>query len=1177
MSQPIKPGTTACFSLKRSSRVARRLASRLLLLLVSAIFVTTDNPVVWGLPDGQPPAGVKNDGARDPQVAMLEINKPIERELAADETHAYQLTLIAGQYARVLIDQRRIDVAVAAFGPDGKKLFDTDMCRVGETEPLSLIAETDGRYQLELRSSDKTAPKGQYVIELKELRAASEADKRASAAERLVVEGVRLDTEATADSWKQAIEKYRQSIPLWRAAKDGLWEATALYLMANTCIKIGEKQQALEAGNQALALAQAAVQGATEEQRRQSLKVQANTLNILGRVHNELGDRQKALDFFNQALPLRVSAKDLSGQIVTLNDMGEIYYSIGDYQKAADLFNQSLPLAKALGDRKNEGEILNNICVIQDILGEHRKSIDTCKQSLAIRREMNDRLGEATTLNNLGGSYSHIGEYQQTLDAYLQSRAIHKERGDRRGEAIAISNIGWLYDTLGEYEKAADYYNLCIDIFRKNGDQYRYANALNNLAVTYMNRKDFRTALDLALQALALRGDDRSGRAISLNNIAGAYFYLGDKQKALDYYNQSLAIHRTVNETLHFAITLTHLGDLHRELGNFDKAIGYLDESLQLARTTGNRNVEATTLYDRARLECDRGNLAEAKRRIDEALADVEYLRLTVKNYQQRATLLAFFRKYHEFNVDLLMRLHRERPSEGFEVAAFQASETGRARSLLDMLAEARAEIRQGVDPALLERERRLREAISDGADRQTRLIAGKRGQDQIATATKELEALTTEYDQVEAQIREASPRYAALTQPAPLSLTEIQTRLLDNETVLLEYALGDEKSYLWAVTPASIRSFELPKRSVVESAAREAYELLTARNRMVSAETLEQRRKRIEQADAEYLKQAAALSRMLLGPVAAELKGKRLVIVGEGLLHYTPFAALPAPDAPEGVAPAPLIADHEIITLPSASVLGVLRRESGRRQTIDKMVAVFADPVFTPGDPRVGGTAKNQGPSSSTDTSASEVNRSASESGLRDFARLRFSRQEADEVRRLTANGKQFEALDFAANRATATRAEMEKFAIIHFATHGLINNQHPELSGVVLSLVDEQGRAQNGFLRLYDIYNLKLNADLVVLSACQTALGKEVRGEGIIGLTRGFMYAGARRVVASLWQVDDRATAELMKRFYQAMLGGGMKPAAALRSAQTEMWRDKRWQAPYYWGAFTLQGDWQ
>jgi CHAT domain-containing protein len=347
----------------------------------------------------------------------------------------------------------------------------------------------------------------------------------------------------------------------------------------------------------------------------------------------------------------------------------------------------------------------------------------------------------------------------------------------------------------------------------------------------------------------------------------------------------------------------------------------------------------------------------------------------------------------------------------------------------------------------------------------------------------------------------------------------------------------------------------------------------MTARNRVVANETPEQRSLRIEQAEAEYQKASLVLSRLLLAPAAAQLKNRRLVIVGEGLLQYTAFAALPVPDAPSQ----PLIATHEIITLPSASVLGVLRREFAARKPSDKTLAVFADPVFDKDDPRIRLAGKGRAEGVAETASVGEVKRSATESGLQDFIRLRFSRQEAEQILRLASEGKRLEAIDFEASRATVTNPELARYRIVHFATHGLINNQHPELSGVVLSLVDRDGRPQNGFLRLYDIYNLKLGADLVVMSACQTALGKEIKGEGLMGLTRGFMYAGVPRVVASLWQIDDRATAELMRRFYEGMLVKGLRPAAALSAAQASMWKDKRWQSPYYWGAFTLQGEWK
>ena len=545
----------------------------------------------------------------------------------------------------------------------------------------------------------------------------------------------------------------------------------------------------------------------------------------------------------------------------------------------------------------------------------------------------------------------------------------------------------------------------------------------------------------------------------------------------------------------------------------------------------------------------------------------VEKLRTRVTSQQLRTSFFASVQQLREFYIDLLMRLHKENPSQRLDAAAFNASETGRARSLLELLNEANAEIHRGVDPKLLERKRNLEESIAAKAESQARSFSEKTAKERAAAA-EELALLTSEYDQVEARIRDTSPQYAALIQPVPLKLEEIQQQVLDDETLLLEYSLGEQKSFLWAVTPDSIKTYELPNRAIIEPLARRVYELLTARNQRVANETLEQRRQRLESTDAEYLKAATSLSQTLLGPAAAELKNKRLLIVSDGVLQFVPFAGLPDPNNAQ-----PLMLDHEIVTAPSTAVVALLRQETRNRKPAPKTLAVFADPVFSNDDPRVL-TARLAHAARDEKTDAV---RSASEVGLDDLRRLRFSRQEADEITRYATNDLKLEAVDFQANRTLATSAELGQYQIVHFATHGLINNTHPELSGVVLSLVDEKGRPQNGFLRLYDLYNLKLSADLVVLSACQTALGKEIRGEGLVGLTRGFMYAGAPRVVASLWQIDDRATAEFMKRFYQGMLGQKLRPAAALRAAQASMSKDPRWHQPHYWAAFTLQGEWK
>ncbi|HYE75996.1 MAG TPA: CHAT domain-containing protein, partial [Blastocatellia bacterium] len=588
-------------------------------------------------------------------------------------------------------------------------------------------------------------------------------------------------------------------------------------------------------------------------------------------------------------------------------------------------------------------------------------------------------------------------------------------------------------------------------------------------------------------------------------------------------------------------------------------------------------------LLDFARLEERTGNLNAAREYGENAINIIESQRESFSNDELRASFAAGSRGFYDFQIGLLMKLHALDRTKGNDAIAFQLSERSRARGLLNVLNEARAEVMQGGDRTLLEREKRLRVQINDKARRLTQALSSKASEKRGEAIEKELNTLLADLQTVRAQIRISSPRYAALTQPQPLAVKELQAKLDDN-TVLLEYALMPERSFLWAVSRNAFKSYEVPKHSEIETLSRRAYELFTRSH------------ERAIRGQAQLA--AAELSQKILGPVAAELKGKRLIIVGDGALQYVPFAALPEPANIEKGAvdektilhpltsnPQPLIINHDLVYLPSASLLSLLGQERGSVKQAEKTIAVLADPVFQLNDQRVTKSlvARNS-PQVNTATLMAQtrggfdqLTRSASETGTAGFARLPYTRQEAEAIFSLTSTRDGLKALDFKANRESATSKELSQYRILHFATHGLINSQHPELSGLVLSLVDEKGEPQDGFLRLHDIYNLNLNADLVVLSACRTALGKEVNGEGLIGLTRGFMYAGAKSVIASLWDVRDEATAELMKRFYHNMLKQGQLPSAALRAAQISVLQEPRWSAPYFWAGFTMQGAWK
>jgi CHAT domain-containing protein len=576
--------------------------------------------------------------------------------------------------------------------------------------------------------------------------------------------------------------------------------------------------------------------------------------------------------------------------------------------------------------------------------------------------------------------------------------------------------------------------------------------------------------------------------------------------------------------------------------------------------------------------------LNDARAFTQSAIEVIESLRTKVASQELRASYFASVRQHYELYMDVLMQLDKARPTEGFAAAAFAVSEKARARSLLESLQEARADIRQGVDVALLERERLLQQTIYGKTARHAQVLGSSSDAAEAEALSKEIDRLSIEYEGVRSQIRSSSPRYAALTQAQPLSLNKIQQQVLDDGSLLLEYSLGDERSYVWAITRSDTFTYELPGRAEIETAARNVYASLTA-SQPLAGDTLEQTQVRVAKANEQLPAQIAQLSRIVLGPVSSQLGKKRLLIVPDGALQYVPFQILTAsvPTNPGSAETSvvtearALVLDHEIVNEPSASTLALLIDDTAARKQAANTIAVFADPVFEADDPRI--NSANQ----KDNSAVSQVQETDSHRALRDVGvaqdgghipRLQASRLEAEAIMSVTPWWSGLQATGFEASRATVMRPDIGNYRILHFATHGLLNDEHPELSGVVLSLFDEKGQQQEGFLRLHDIYNLKLPVDLVVLSACNTGLGKDVRGEGLIGLTRGFMYAGASSVVASLWKVDDEATAELMRYFYGFMLKDGLSPAAALRKAQVSMSQQKRWQSPYYWSGFIIQG---
>jgi CHAT domain-containing protein len=895
-----------------------------------------------------------------------------------------------------------------------------------------------------------------------------------------------------------------------------------------------------------------------------------------------------AIEKYRQALAFYQSAGDRPREALTLYIIGSALWNANEFRKAIVPLSAAVSLFRSLADRAMEASTLSIMGSADGALGDMQIASEHYEQALVAARAAEDRAREGSILNNIGKIYDDQADWQKSREHYQQALLIFRDLGDQIREAIALKNIGRAWFGLTDFDKALDFYRQALALDRLTHSKANEAYTLDNIGLAYATSGRNQLALEFYTQALALWKEvgDRRGESSALNHLGAAYSALGEPQKALGYLQSSLQIIRAIEDRWREATTLGNLGDVYISLGQLQPAIDYYDQSLTIMHAVGDHQYEARMLYSIARAERERSNLAAARQQIEAAIPLFEQARSRVNSPQERAAYFAAQQGAYAFYIDLLMQMHRRDPSAGHDATAFGISERARARSLLEMLAESRADIRQGIDPTLLAREHGLIRQLNAKVERLMPLVGRRSAQEQVEALNKEIRQLESDYEQLQTDIRRNNPHYAAIVQPQPLDVKAIQQQVLDGDTMILEYALGKPRSYLWAITRDAVNGYELPGEEQITQAAQHVLNRLTARSRSVTGETPAQRRARLAAAETQLPEAARSLGAMILGPVASQLNRQRLVIVADGALQYIPFAMLPAPDSRRAE---PLIVAHEIISLPSASTLAVQRRELADRQPAPRMVAVIADPVFSLSDERLKATVVNApnnqskaAAAATSDETARLLEHLAQDAataplgGMR-IPRLPFTRREAEQIMAVAPPETSLQAVDFKANRAIATGGELKAYRYVHFATHGYLDSERPGLSALVLSLIDEQGKPQAGFLRADEIYNLALPAELVVLSACQTGLGKAIKGEGLVGLTRGFMYAGAARVVVSLWSVNDKATAELMAKFYERMLKQGQRPAAALRAAQVEMLRQRSWQSPYYWAAFILQGEWR
>jgi CHAT domain-containing protein/tetratricopeptide (TPR) repeat protein len=1047
--------------------------------------------------------------------------------LAGGAARRHTLDVEAGHYARVVVEQRGIDVVVTLRDPQGRSLavVDSPNARRG-TEPVSWIAETSGAHQVEVASRDTYAVAGAYEVRVESLRAAGPRDPDRVGLDRLLAEGARLLFERKAESSRTGLAACEDALRLARRVEDGPQLARALQVKGLLQRQLGDRRAALKTQQARLAL----------HRSRGERPGEADSLNQLALLHWQLGESETSLPLFHQALERLRNQGERDGELSVLNNLALVLRSQGRLHEALAEARKALALMQDSG-HPGLPTALNNVGSLLDVLGDPHGALGYFGQALEAFRRAGRERDTADTLSNVAFAHQQLGRPQDALRTFDQALRLARERGDRRAEAAILQNMGSLHRGLGSLDAAKEYLEAALSIHVEAGQRRAEAEVLHELARVHLRQGSEPRALERLRRASDIWDAlaDPRGRAINLSETAAVLLTRGRAAEALPPLEQALALHRTSGALQGEAIALGQVAHARWRLADRPAARQAFQQALDLWTRGGNRPRQADTRRSLALLEKEEGRLEDARAHVEAALDIVETMRSGLLRTDLRTSLQGLNRDAYELYIEVLMDLHAAAPQAGHDARALAAAERLRARSLLDLLAESRTELRRDTDPALQERLRAVQEQVGALADEELfRERPTGRGE-----RRRRLDELLREHAELEARARERSPRYAALLSPPTLGLEEVRAQVLDGESLLLVYVLGERRSFLWALSATSLASFPLPPRGEIEAAVR------TVRLRWTSP------------GGGEGTPEARRLSQIVLGPAARLPWPRRLVVVADGALQYVPFSALPWPGQD-----APLLARHEVVSIPSVSSLALLR--GAPRTPPSRLLAVFADPVFDRTDPRVPGTPA--GPTTH-----------APEPGGPRFLRLGASRREAEGLLSLAGADLRYSALGFQATRSAALDPGLADYRYVHFATHSTVDPVRPELSGIVLSLVGPQGQDVDGVLRLYDIFDMRLGADLVVLSACETALGPDVRGEGLTGLVRGFMHAGAPRVVASLWRVPDAATAALMRRFYEGLLVRNRAPAAALREAQMALRATARWRHPHHWAGFVLHGEWR
>lgn len=846
-------------------------------------------------------------------------------------------------------------------------------------------------------------------------------------------------------------------------------------------------------------------------------------------------DLRRSLVHYDRALRFWQTLEEPDQQVIVSYRQAQVLRDLGSLAAAAGAYRRAASLTQ---DTELQLHVLNLLAVLYARMGDAPQALRTGQQALELAPRMANPVSHAAALNNLGVVYRTWGEHDKALELFAASLEIWKKVGPHDQWARTLVNQGDALQALGSAKLAIDPLLQALDMQRAIGDRDGEAETYRALGAVYVRLGLRSIGLGYLNEAAAIA--NASGHAwieaLALNEAGSVLVEMERLGEARDAFLAAGRVARNVGHLSNEAFALAGLGRVLLAEGDGAGALDPFTRSEELFTRFGDPNALSTVLHGRALAERSLGRLEDSLESIQTAVSLAESLREGVSRRDLQAHVIGARTDLYDLQVDLLLRLHERRPGRGYDAEAFAASEWRRARSMLEMVEKMGAGPPRDLPRDILRRQGILRNRLHELAGE--KLKNGRRDLPRIQAAVQRTLA---RWEELSEEIRRQSPAYAAVAEPKLVGVPEVQ-EILDPETALIAYTLGEERSTLWWIEKNGLEVYELRSRAELEPLAAEVYDSLARlrtkqRNRAQSRKEL--------------------LGELLLGPVADRLaRVRRLVVVADDALQVLPFAALPVPGAGD------LVESHAVVQLPSASLAATLRARQQQRSAPADLIAVFADPVFGLSDVRLGGRTTGE-----------------SRSLPGEMARLPHSEREALAILDLFPAGRSRRLIGFDANRRNAMTPDLARYRYIHFATHGIVDLENPDLSGIQLSRIDPQGQTWigEGILPFYEVYNLNLPADLVTLSACQTAVGPQLRGEGPLGMSRSFLYAGASRVVGSLWDVEDAAAADLMILFYRALIEEGLPPSLALQKAQNAMRAQERWSSPHHWAGFVLQGDWR